>query len=142
MGTLVTTVGRCWANAAGSAGSGAASGGALAMYEIGFAAFDFRRSVLDLHLPALQRGVLAVAVVFPVQCRLVVTQRRVIMRLGCFQVPLGHARRAYSAAQARPNRSLGEPSPLACHGSAHTSHALDIRPRLAASNGLATAVAA
>ena len=77
---------------------------APAPYEIGFVAFELCRSALDLHVPALQRGVLAVAARLPVQRRFVVTQRRVIMRLGCFQVPLGHVRRAYSATQARPDR--------------------------------------
>ena len=62
----------------------------LALNEIGSAAFELRRGELDLHVPALQRSALAVAVLFPVQRRFVVTLRRVIMRLGCFQMPLGH----------------------------------------------------
>ena len=62
----------------------------LALNEIGSAAFELRRGKLDLHVPALQRSVLAVAVLFPVQRRFVVTPRRLIMRLGCFQMPLGH----------------------------------------------------
>ena len=34
---------------------------APAPYEIGFAAFELRRSALDLHVPALQRGALETA---------------------------------------------------------------------------------